>query len=295
MLILDKLPCRLENTAVCIGKFDGLHSGHRLLLDSIRSYENMRKVLFTFSFPGTACLYSTEEKRDLAERLGMDVYIDCPFDESFARMTPQAFVEEILVKECGAGAVAVGEDFRFGHQRSGDVEFLRKCSDRYGFDLHVFEKKEMFGEPVSSTRIRKALKEGRIGLVNDLLGQPFFVYGEVCHGNQVGQRLLQMPTANQDPPPDKLLPPFGVYVSRVWVAGTSYTGVTNIGVKPTVSGEARPGVETHILDFDGDIYGEKIRVELYDFLRGERKFSELLELKQQMQKDRERVKKYFQK
>ena len=293
MIVLEKMPYRLEHTAICIGKFDGLHSGHRLLIDSIREYENKQKVLFTFSFPDTGSIYSEQEKRFLAEKLGIDVYINCPFDDRLSHMLPEEFLDEVLRGQCGADAISVGEDFRFGFGRSGDVDYLRDRSERDGFALHVVPKKEMFGGPVSSTRIRKLLVDGEIGKAGELLGQPYFIYGTVCHGNQIARARLDMPTANQSPPPEKILPPYGVYASRVWTKHGIYDGVTNIGRKPTIPGENAAGVETHIFEFDSDLYGTKLCVELHSFLRREQKFSSLGALREQMKADKERCAAYF--
>lgn len=295
MIVLEDMPYQLKNTAVCIGKFDGLHSGHRLLTDSIQSYQNKTKVLFTFSFPGAENIYDSEEKRYLAEQLGIDVYIDCPFDQTLSQMTPEAFLEQILIRQCGAEVISVGEDFRFGYERRGDVSFLRRNSEKYGYELNVFPKKEMYGEVVSSTGIREQLRQGNIEIVNCLLGQPYFIYGTVCQGNRIGGRELHMPTANQIPSPEKILPPFGVYASRVRWENKCYDGVTNIGIKPTIPGENQAGVETFIMDFDSGLYGQKICVELYAFLRSEQKFSSLDELRLQMEEDKRNASLFFRK
>lgn len=293
MIILEKGPYRLENTAVCIGKFDGLHSGHRMLLEAVRACRRETRVLFTFSFPNLPSIYSKEEKRYLAEMLGMDVYIDCPFDERISHMSPEAFLNDVIIGECGAGTVVVGEDFRFGYQRGGDVDFLRKRSKTYGFSLEVCPQKRVFGEVVSSTRIRERLREGDMDMVNRLLGQPYFVYGTVCHGNRVGSTQLHMPTANQLPSPEKILPPFGAYASRIRFEGRTYTGITNIGVRPTVSGENRVGAETHIIGLDADLYGISLCVELHTFLRKERKFPGLDALRRQLEEDRRQAVRLF--
>lgn len=292
MIILEERPYRLTDTAVCIGKFDGLHSGHKLLIDSINQYKHLKKVLFTFSFPDSMNLYSTEEKRLVARSLGIDVYLDCPFSQKFSQMSPEQFLTEVLVQDCGAKVISVGEDFRFGCQRMGDVEFLKKNCLKYGYELNVFSKKKMLGDIVSSTRIRNALQKGEIQMVNRLLGRPYSIYGMVQHGNQIG-RTLNMPTANQVPPADKILPPFGVYASRVCVEKKWYYGVTNIGIKPTIPGEKRAGVETCIMDFDADIYGKEIWVELYAFLRGEMRFSGLEALRAQMEEDKKNAYLFF--
>lgn len=286
MIVLEKGPYRLENTAVCIGKFDGLHSGHRMLIEAVRKCRNETKVLFTFSFPNAAYIYSREEKRYLAESLGLDVYIDCPFDEKLSHMEPETFLKKVLIDECGARAIVVGEDFRFGYRRSGDVDFLRSRSGTDGFSLHVCPQKKAFGEVVSSTLIRERLREGDMDMVNKLLGQPYFIYGTVCHGNRVGSTKLHMPTANQLLPPEKILPPFGAYVSRVRVGGRCYTGITNIGNKPTIPGENQTGAETHIIGLDADLYGTSLCVELHEFLRKEQKFSDLDALRRQLEEDK---------
>lgn len=293
MIVLEQMPYQLNNTAVCIGKFDGLHGGHRLLTDSIARYENRQKVLFTFSFPDGRQIYSEQEKRYLAEKLGIGVYINCPFDDRLSHMPPHVFLEEVLLRQCGAGVIAVGEDFRFGFGRSGDVAFLKERSERDGFILHVFPKKELLGRPVSSTRIRELLLEGEIGKAGQLLGQPYFICGTVRHGNQIARTLLNMPTANLVPPAEKLLPPFGVYASRVKTKYGVYNGVTNIGRKPTIPGENATGAETYIFGFCGDLYGTEICVELHAFLRSEQKFSGLDALKQQMQNDKKECEQYF--
>ena len=293
MIVLEKRPYRLEHTAICIGKFDGLHGGHRLLIDGIDSYKEKQNVLFTFSFPDTASIYSEREKRYLAEQLGIDVYINCPFDHKLSHMPPEAFLRETLLEECGADVISVGEDFRFGFGRSGDVDFLRARSAIDGFALHVVPKKEMYGEPVSSTRIRQLLAAGEIGKAGELLGQPYFICGTVCHGNQIAREKLDMPTANQLLPAGKILPPFGVYASRVKTKYGDYHGVTNIGRKPTIPGENAAGAETHIFNFDSDLYGTELLVELHAFLRGERKFSGLDALRVQMKADKERCVQYF--
>ncbi len=292
MMILEKGPYQLSDTAVCIGKFDGLHSGHQLLVEAVKNSTCKTKVLFTFSFETPEHIYSTEEKKYLAQQMGIDVYIACPFDNTLTHMSPLEFLERILIQQCGAKEICVGEDFRFGFERKGDVAFLAKHQETYGYKLRVFEKKKLAGECISSTRIRKVLKEGSIDEVNSLLGRPYMIYGTVHHGNQIG-RTLNMPTANQIPSEGKVLPAFGVYASRVHIGERSYIGVTNLGIKPTIPGENKIGVETYIMDFDEDIYGQEIGVELHTFIRGEKKFSDLEALKAQMELDKRQASQFF--
>lgn len=294
MVILDKGPYLLSDTSVCIGKFDGLHSGHQLLIDAVRTSECRTKAMFTFSFMTNEHIYSEEEKRYLAEKMGMDVYITCPFDRSLAHMSPHDFLKEILIDQCGAREICVGEDFRFGFERQGDVAFLAEYQKIYGYRLRVFAKKKMDGECVSSTRIRRVLKEESVTEANRLLGRPYVIYGKVLMGNQIG-RTLNMPTANQIPSEGKVMPAFGVYASVVYLDGKKYCGVTNVGVKPTIPGENIVGAETYIMDFQEEIYGKNICVELHGFLRKEKKFTNLMMLKEQMKTDKERAYRFLMK
>ncbi len=292
MDILRERPFHITNSAVCIGKFDGLHCGHQLLVDSVTSDENRTKVLFTFSSIPGKTIFSVEEKEILAAKRGFDTYLECPFDDKLKHMSAGQFLEEILIQECGARVICVGEDFRFGFRRQGDAAFLEQHSREYGYELRVFSKKKMYGEVVSSTRIRKELGEGRLERANELLGHPYLIAGGVQHGNQMG-RMIQMPTANLLPDSDKLLLPFGVYASRVEFEGQVYKGVTNIGVRPTVSNDGRAGVETYLMDFDQEIYGRWLCVYPMHFIREERKFESLEALRIQMEEDKRQACRFF--
>lgn len=165
-------------------------------------------------------------------------------------------------------------------------------AEEAGITCIVVKKKKMYNEIISSTRIREALAKGNLTLANELLGMPYMVQGEVIHGNEIG-RTLDMPTANQIPDARKILPPFGVYASKVSVDGMEYYGVTNLGVKPTIPGENQVGVETCLLQFDGDLYGKIIQVEFCSFLRGERKFAGLEQLMHQMEADKKNAGLFF--
>ncbi len=292
MIILDHEPYQLSDTAICIGKFDGLHQGHQVLLDAIKKSSCKTKVLFTFDFDSLEQIYDANEKQYIAEELGIDVFISREFDHSLRHMSPKDFLEKILVEQCGAKLICVGDDFRFGYERKGDIHFLKQYQDTYNYDLMVFKKKSEDGSCISSTRIRKELRQGTIQKVNEWLGRPYIICGNVVHGNQLGHT-LGMPTANLIPAQHKVLPRFGVYASKTKVNGQWYTSVTNLGIKPTIPGETVVGAETYIFDFNEDIYGKEICVELHGFIRGEKKFSDLEQLKQQMEKDKENVRKFF--
>ena len=293
---------QFHNTVVSLGKFDGIHLGHRMLMDYMLSQKKkgLMPAAFTFSVdPGCLLsgkagkvIYTEQEKRIRMEEAGVDIMISYPFNEETVKMEAEQFVRDILVKQLDAKMIVTGSDFGFGYRRKGNVELLRRLSAEYGYELAVFDKLSVDGTIVSSTAIRELLAEGKIEAANRLLLRPYFIYGEIVHGNEIG-RTLGMPTANLYPPSWKLLVPNGVYVTKTYLDGRVCPGITNIGYKPTVGGEKWIGVETYLFDLDEDLYGKHICVELYEYVRGERKFSSLEELKVQMYQDMEYGKRYL--
>lgn len=292
MEIIKGLDFKIENSAVSLGKFDGFHRGHRLLLDRILEHPKFHATVFTFDgILNGKQIYLEEEKRSLLERLGVEREVLFPFSEKTRSMTPETFIREMLVNRMDAKLICVGEDFHFGKDRRGDVDMLSKYAPQYGYELCVFPKIKEDGEVISSTRIRGELAQGRIEKANRLLGDPYFVRGEVVHGNALG-RTIGMPTANLLPGEQKLLPAYGVYATRVEADGKIYGGVTNVGVKPTI-GADRANVETTLLHFDGDLYGKQITVYFLEFLRPEQRFDSLEELKAQMSRDKAKAEKIW--
>lgn len=292
MEIIKGLDFKIENSAVSLGKFDGFHRGHRLLLDRILEHPKLHATVFTFDgILNGKQIYLEEEKRSLLERLGVEREVLFPFSEETRSMTPEIFIREMLVEQMDAKLICVGEDFHFGKDRRGDVDMLSKYAPQYGYELCVFPKIKEDGEVISSTRIRGELAQGRIEKANHLLGDPYFVRGEVVHGNALG-RTIGMPTANLLPGEQKLLPAYGVYATRVEADGKIYGGVTNVGVKPTI-GADRANVETTLLHFDGDLYGKQITVYFLEFLRPEQRFDSLEELKAQMSRDKAKAEKIW--
>lgn len=294
---------KLYNSAVSLGKFDGVHLGHRLLLNYILSLkeDGLHPTVFTFAMHPSNLLsdreldiiYTEEEKKSILKEIGMETLISYPFTKQTAEMEPEEFVEKVLVKKLDAKVIAIGSDFRFGYKRSGNAELLKKLSLNYNFEVEIFDKIRVDNEMISSTRIRTELAKGNIELVNRMLGKPYFIEGEVVHGNEFGAKKLEMPTANQIPKQDKLLPPNGVYITKIKIEEKFYKGITNIGYKPTIGKDLKKGIETHIFDFKQDIYGKNIQVFFYAYERGERKFNSIEELKKQMHKDKELGKAYF--
>lgn len=289
-------------SAVTLGKFDGLHLGHQTLLRKIleRKKEGYQAVVFTFTKPpldllnhkNSEVLLTNEERRVLLERMGVDFLIEYPFTEEVAKMSPERFVKEILVDRLHAGCIAVGTDFRFGHERKGDYELLSSLGKEYGYQVQVVEKLKQGERDISSTYIKEEITRGNIEKVHELLGYPYTIMGEVLHGKKLG-RTIGMPTANVIPKENKLLPASGVYASRMRIDGNYYQGVTNIGNNPTVGETSRKIAETYLFDFHKDIYGKFVEVELYAYERPEVKFHSVEELKEQVQKDIQFGEDYF--
>ena len=283
---------KLSNTFVTLGKFDGLHLGHKELINEVLSCNGLTKVLFTFDvnplskfFDKTMRVIDTnEERKTLVQNFGLDYMINFPFTRETINTSADDFIKEIIHDKLDAKKLVVGTDFRFGKGRLGDVEFLEKRSKDFGYELKVIAKKVMYGEEISSTRIRELIKKGDIKTANDLLGRTFSVSGVIIHGNQLGHT-VGMPTINIKPDENKLLPPFGVYASDTELDGKIYRGITNIGVKPTISKNNAVGVETWLFGLNEDVYGHFAKVNLLDFIRPEMKFASLEEVKKQVNID----------
>ena len=251
----------------------------------------LKSVVFTFGqMPGTVfygkgrTILTRIERQNHLEKMGIDYMIECPFVPEIIQMEPERFIEEILVKQLHVKYIAVGPDFRFGHNRKGGCSLLKRMASVYGYEVEVFDK-ECFDEKViSSTYVRHMLETGEMETVKNLLGYPYYVSGTVVHGHAIGRK-LGIPTINLIPDDEKMLPPNGVYLTKTLFAQGERFGITNIGVKPTISGEEAKGIETHLFDFDGDLYDEELIVEFYAYNRGEKRFESLEALKEQLSKD----------
>ena len=297
---------RIESTSVTVGKFDGIHRGHEYLAKKIVSdaKENHRKsVVVTFDKSPRYTFGSEEEKKlknlitnderaMILEHIGVDYLVELPFTNDIISMEPKAFIE-FLVQKLGMKYIICGPDFTFGCQGRGNAGVLKEYESELGYKSEVVEKIKDLSRDISSTFIREEIVAGNMEKANLLLGYHYFVYGEIVHGNHIGRK-MKMPTINIMPTSDKLLPPNGVYVSNVFIDGVCYNGVTNIGLKPTIEEEEkRMGVETHILDFEGDVYGKVAKVEFLKFLRPEKKFSSMEELSNQIALDTNTAREYF--
>lgn len=288
---------------MAVGKFDGFHMGHQKLLRKLQEQKSrgLKTVVFTFVpspavfFGGASIqeLSTVEEKRRIFAQAGVDYLVEYPFIREVADMEPEAFVTDVLVGMLHAKCVVAGDDVSFGKGGAGDCALLEELSKKNNYNL-VFIDKVLYNKiEVSSTFVRKAVKEGDMELVSVLLGAPYHVGGEIVHGKKLG-RTLGMPTVNLLPSKEKLLPPKGVYYSYVYLHSEkdsrSYHGIqlpsiTNIGTKPTVNAQERMGVETYIYDFNADVYGEYMEVYLLAYKRPEMCFEGVDNLKAQMQAD----------
>ncbi len=283
-----------KHTAVTLGKFDGIHKGHRkllTLLGKLAEEEQLEKAVFTFNISPQArishrkyrTLLTNEERRAMLEEMGMDLLVECRFNDAMRNMEAENFIRKIIVEGLKAKVVVAGTDFCFGKDRRGNGEMLLKMGKELGFETYILEKETADGHEISSTYIREKLEAGEMDTVNRLLTYDFFVTGPVLHGAALGRK-LGFPTINQIPPDEKLLPPKGVYKSRTEIDGHVYESVTNIGTKPTVDGSFM-GVETYIFDFDENVYGKEAKVYLLEHTRPEMKFSSLEELTAQLRID----------
>ena len=279
--------------AVAIGKFDGIHLGHQKLIQKIIEQKENGYLATVFTFDTSAAAFfggeekeltTRAEKRNVFERMGVDVLIEFPLNRETAATEPVEFVQRYLVRQMQAAYICAGTDLSFGRKGAGNYELLQQYADTYAYQVELIDKVRMDGEEVSSTRVRKAVRSGQMEAVTRMLGTPYSISGCVEHGRRLG-RTIGMPTANLLPDQDKLLPPNGVYYSKVIMGDKVYRGITNIGCKPTVSDEHIMGAETYLYDFAGDIYGKDITVQLLAFRRPEMKFDGVDGLKAQMQKD----------
>lgn len=287
----------MRERVIALGFFDGVHLGHGALLR--RAAEEAKKrgcesAVFTFDRPpkevitGIPCplINSPEDRAELVKRLyGIDEMIMVPFDDEM-RTTPwDRFVTDILVGRYGAVHLVAGHDHHFGHRNQGSPELLREKCTELGLGCDIIPAVTIDGVTVSSTHIRKLLEEGDVETARAFLGHPHVLTQTVGHGRQLG-RTIGIPTANLVAPPHVLLPKRGVYAAKITLPdGRAFGGVTNVGVRPTVNNGQDVTVEPWILDFDGDLYGQAIRVEFFRRLRDERKFESLDALRSQIETD----------
>jgi len=296
---------RLKYLAATVGTFDGVHLGHREIIKhliKVAKEAGGESVLITFDphprhvidpmGDEVRLLTLTEEKIYLLNKTGIDYMLIIPFDAAFAALTFDRFITEILVGKLGVNHFVVGYDHAFGKGREGNFERLKELGDILGFTCEQVYEQKANQEVVSSTRIRNFLAEGDVEHANQLLGHEFFIFGEVVTGNRLGNT-IGFPTINLGRfERHKLIPAMGVYASKIDIDGVLYMGMTNIGVRPTLDASDLT-IETHIFDFDQDIYGKKVVVTFTGRIRDERKFAGLDELTAQLALDKTRALEIF--
>lgn len=290
---------RIENTVLTVGTFDGVHAGHRVLVNKVISEAKERKarsVIVTFDphpreiiNPGSSginLLTTLKERCGLLAEMGIDEMVVIPFDRDFSLLSSHEFVRDIIWKKIGVSRFIIGYDHQFGKDREGSIGTVKKLGEELGFDAYIVSKHEVGDKAVSSTKIRNALEEkGDVEEAAILLERYYLLSGTVVHGNKQGNK-IGFPTANLLPShPRKIVPKNGVYAVWVEYQNNYYRAMMNIGTRPTYKGTNRT-IEIHILDFDRDIYGESLKIQFVKRIRNEVKFDSVDELKNRLSEDR---------
>jgi len=293
----------LPHPVVTMGNFDGIHRGHQEIFRILRSEaeENEGTALVITFFPhplkvlhperAPRLITCLEDRIELIKCCGVGHILCLPFTEAFASWDPERFIRDILIRKLGTKKVLVGEDFRFGKNREGNIDFLQEKGEPYGYTVQKINPVQVDGMEVSSTRIRQCIQDGQMKQSATMLGRPYSISGKVVSGERRG-KTLGFPTANLATDAE-LLPPSGVYAVRVILEGDRRPGVASLGVKPTFSG-TQFTIEAHIFDFDEDIYGEPLRMEFVEWIREEKSFPDPGALVQQIDRDARKARRILQ-
>ncbi len=297
---------KIKNPVLTIGTFDGVHLGHQKIIDQLNDEAKKiggESVLFTFYphprmvlYPeshGLRLIQTQVEKVDKLRRMGLQNVIIHPFTKEFSRLSAIEFVRDFLVNQLNVKKLVIGYDHQFGKNREGSIDFLLEVCDTYGFEVIEIAAQEIDDVNVSSTKIRNAIKSGDIETANSFLGEPFLVNGIVEEGSALG-RELGYPTANINIQSEiKLIPGNGVYAVKVEVEGSWHLGMMNIGIRPTIDVDSFAKIEVHLFDFNDNLYGKSLTVQLLSRCRDEIKFNSLEELKNQLKKDEAIIRAFF--
>jgi len=285
-----------QPTVLTIGTFDGVHLGHQKIIERVVTtarQEGLLATIFTF-FPhprmvvqhdkSLKLIHTLEEKKQLLQRLGVDLLVVQPFNEAFAQLTAEEFVSTILVQHLNVKKVIIGYDHRFGRNRTANINDMRLFGEKYGFAVEEISVQEVDEVSVSSTKIREALNKGDVTTAEHYLGTPYSLTGTVVHGLKLG-RTLGYPTANIQVTEDyKLIPKDGVYAVYSYIGARKVYGMMSIGKNPTIEGKGA-SIEVYFFDFNGDLYDRELTIYFVKYLREERKFSSVALLKKQLQDD----------
>ena len=297
---------KIKKPVITIGTFDGVHLGHQKIIENLVQKAKEvggESVLMTFSphprmvlFPDSHNLQLIQTEAEKMNKLGTTGIENCivfPFTFEFSRLSAMEFVRDILVNTLNIDTIIIGYDHQFGRNREGNIHYLQEVSNIYDFHAVEIPAQEIDAVNVSSTKIRRAILEGEIELANQYLGNPYILSGEVIKGNQLG-RTIGFPTANiQVKDTTKIIPGNGVYLVKINHKNSLFTGVMNIGTRPTVSDKTENRIEIHIFDFNEDLYGQQLEVEVLKKVRDEKKFDSIEQLSQQIEKDTLFARQYF--
>lgn len=294
MQYYDENDLKMSNTCVAFGTFDGVHTGHRAVIDKLLniSKNGFTSVVLSFDYDETLLnekkfLSTEKEKQYLLSKNGPEVMVSYKVDEKSKDISSECFIKEVLVDKLGVTVVVVGKNYY-------NIKVLRECGEKYGFTIEECDTVFADDEAVTSDRIRKELQEGTLEKVNELLGHPYLLMGKVMHGKALG-RTVGMPTANLGFSQYKQLPADGVFGTLSEIEGKNVKGLTNIGRRPSVDNYSYVTIETFLLDYSGDLYDKIITLEIHAYIRGVKKFNNLDEVKAQVNMDLESIRAYLDK
>ncbi len=292
-----------RGTVLTLGVFDGLHLGHQRIMETVVERAKATKSVptaITFDphpravlFPDSAppLLQTLDQRLANFEVLGIEQAIVIRFDKDFAAQDAKIFLRDTVYDRLQARAVFLGKGFAFGKNRGGNFELLKKMSEELGFFAEEVSEITLRGQRISSSKIRELLRDGKVNLARRMLGRPYGIEGQIVRGDQRG-RTIGFPTANLKPK-NRVIPKYGVYATANLIEGVWRRSITNVGIRPTFEGNKEPSIESYIFDFDGDLYGDVLRVRFLHRIRDERKFSGIEELKAQIAKDSNLALDYF--
>lgn len=292
-----------RGTVLTLGVFDGLHLGHQRIMQTVVESAKANRLVptaITFDPHPRAVLHAEnappllqtlDQRLANFEVLGIEQAIVIRFDKDFADTDAESFLRDIVHERLQAREVFLGKGFFFGKNRGGNIELLREMSKKLGFFADEVAEVRLRGQRISSSKIRQLLAEGKVNLARRMLGRPYGVEGQIVHGFERG-RTIGFPTANLHPQ-NRVIPKFGVYATATLIEGKWRRSITNVGIRPTFEDAQNPSIESYIFDFDGDLYGDVLRVRFLHRIRDERKFNGIDELKAQIEKDTRTALKFF--
>jgi len=293
----------LRGTVLTLGVFDGLHLGHQRIMQTVVESAKINKsvpTVITFDPHPRAVLHpensppllqTLDQRLANFEVLGIEQAIVIRFDKEFAALDAETFLRDIVYERLQAREVFLGKGFFFGKNRGGNIELLKRMSAQLGFFADEVAEVRLRGTRISSSKIRQLLADGKVNLARRMLGRPYGVEGQIIHGFERG-RTIGFPTANLKPH-NRVIPKYGVYATATLIDNEWHRSITNVGIRPTFEGDKEPSIESYVFDFDGDLYGDVLRVRFLHRIRDERKFNGIDELRAQIERDTRRALNYF--